>query len=192
MVSWRLILRGQGASRGLGAAIAKDLAGAGCSVIVNYAASSGAAEEVSWGARHASWVARMQGRFLSMEGVSYVWRKKGVVLFRNNSILHEPAGDMIKAYELHGGHLAVWSGLGGLGASLLSIHFACSDRLILWEDTQWGFVRECKLCPTQPERILVLAHFCNCSRLGDVLQRPCGTHLTVARTAWGGGCRNTS
>ncbi|CAM9331163.1 unnamed protein product [Ectocarpus sp. 12 AP-2014] len=35
-----------GASRGLGAAIAKDLAGAGCSVIVNYAASSGAAEEV--------------------------------------------------------------------------------------------------------------------------------------------------
>lgn len=38
--------RAQGASRGLGAAIAKDLAGAGCSVIVNYAASSGAAEEV--------------------------------------------------------------------------------------------------------------------------------------------------
>lgn len=36
----------QGASRGLGAAIAKSLAGAGCSVIVNYAASSGAAEEV--------------------------------------------------------------------------------------------------------------------------------------------------
>lgn len=36
----------QGASRGLGAAIAKDLASAGCSVIVNYAASSGAAEEV--------------------------------------------------------------------------------------------------------------------------------------------------
>ncbi|CAM9439677.1 unnamed protein product [Ectocarpus sp. 4 AP-2014] len=35
-----------GASRGLGAAIAKNLAGAGCSVIVNYAASSGAAEEV--------------------------------------------------------------------------------------------------------------------------------------------------
>lgn len=39
-------LREQGASRGLGAAIAKDLAGAGCSVIVNYAASAGAAEEV--------------------------------------------------------------------------------------------------------------------------------------------------
>lgn len=36
----------QGASRGLGAEIAKDLAGAGCSVVVNYAASSGAAEEV--------------------------------------------------------------------------------------------------------------------------------------------------
>lgn len=36
----------QGASRGLGAAIAKDLAAAGCSVVVNYAASSGAAEEV--------------------------------------------------------------------------------------------------------------------------------------------------
>ncbi|CAM9913107.1 unnamed protein product [Ascophyllum nodosum] len=35
-----------GASRGLGAAIAKDLAGAGCSVVVNYAASSGAAEKV--------------------------------------------------------------------------------------------------------------------------------------------------
>ncbi|CAN0158066.1 unnamed protein product, partial [Ascophyllum nodosum] len=32
------------ASRGLGAAIAKDLAGAGCSVVVNYVASSGAAE----------------------------------------------------------------------------------------------------------------------------------------------------
>lgn len=38
--------RPQGASRGLGAAIAKDLAGSGCSVIVNYAASAGAAEEV--------------------------------------------------------------------------------------------------------------------------------------------------
>lgn len=37
---------GQGASRGLGAAIAKDLASTGSSVIVNYAASSGAAEEV--------------------------------------------------------------------------------------------------------------------------------------------------
>lgn len=46
------VLREQGASRGLGAAIAKDLAGAGCSVIVNYAASSGAAEEVRGPATH--------------------------------------------------------------------------------------------------------------------------------------------
>ncbi|CAM9310358.1 unnamed protein product [Discosporangium mesarthrocarpum] len=35
-----------GASRGLGASIAKGLAGAGCNVVVNYAASSGAADEV--------------------------------------------------------------------------------------------------------------------------------------------------
>lgn len=46
ITAFRLDAVGQGASRGLGAAIAKDLAGAGCSVIVNYAASSGAAEEV--------------------------------------------------------------------------------------------------------------------------------------------------
>lgn len=46
LTAFRLDAVGQGASRGLGAAIAKDLAGAGCSVIVNYAASSGAAEEV--------------------------------------------------------------------------------------------------------------------------------------------------
>lgn len=43
-VAW--LVRLQGASRGLGAAIAKDLAASGCSVVVNYAASSGAAEEV--------------------------------------------------------------------------------------------------------------------------------------------------
>ena len=44
--AFHLDVVGQGASRGLGAAIAKDLAGTGCSVIVNYAASSGAADEV--------------------------------------------------------------------------------------------------------------------------------------------------